>query len=126
MIAELDGDSSQHQQPEHDHQREIESAETRSIERRKSHEESNAAGDQPDFVSVPYRPNGAKNDLAFLRVSPERKMKRPGSQVESIQHYVPGNHERGKAEPDEVDHRVYTSLASMAPAGVSGPCSISR
>src|ERR1017187_4722135 len=53
VIAKLDGDAAQDQEPEHDHQRQIEPAEARRVERREREVEGPTTGKEPYFVSVP-------------------------------------------------------------------------
>src|SRR5262249_36304134 len=65
MQAELDADPTQDEQPQYNHQRQIESAEPRSVEKRKSKVERSAAGQQPDFVAVPNRTDGADDRAPF-------------------------------------------------------------
>ena len=61
MIAELDRDAAQDQQPQHDHQRQIEAAEAGGIERGEGEVERAAGGEQPDFVAVPDGADGAQH-----------------------------------------------------------------
>jgi hypothetical protein len=65
VIAELDGDAAQDQQPQHDHQGQIESAEAGGVERREREIQRAAAGQQPHFVAVPHRTDDAKHPRAL-------------------------------------------------------------
>jgi hypothetical protein len=51
--AQLKTNAAQHQQPEHDHQRQVEAAEARRVEQREGEVERPARGEQPDLVAVP-------------------------------------------------------------------------
>ena len=64
VIAELNGDAAQNQQPEHDHERQIEAAETGSIESGESEIQGAAARQQPHLVAIPHRADGARAPLA--------------------------------------------------------------
>src|SRR5690606_11383663 len=79
MRAEFDSDAAQHQQPEDDHQRQIEAAEARGIKKRKSEIERAAGGDQPDLVPIPHRSDAAQNQPAFRFVLGDQKMNDPGA-----------------------------------------------
>ena len=66
MVAELDGDAAQNQQPQHHHQRQIEAAETGRIERREGEVEGATGGQQPDFVAVPNRSDCAEHHAPLV------------------------------------------------------------
>ena len=66
MHAELYTDTSQNEQPQHNHERHVKAAEGGGVEKWKSEEEGSAGGDQPDFIAVPYGPDGAQSLLAIL------------------------------------------------------------
>src|ERR1035441_2230811 len=51
VVAQLKAHSAQNQQPEHDHQRQIEATEGRGVEQGKSKVERAAASQQPNFVA---------------------------------------------------------------------------
>src|SRR4051794_30301948 len=65
LMPQLDAGRAQDQQPKHHDQRQIESAERRGIESRKRKIKRPAGGEQPNFVTVPDRPDRAYRQLAF-------------------------------------------------------------
>ena len=60
MVAHLDAEAPEHQEPEHHHQGEIETAEAGGIEQREGEVECPARGEKPDLISIPHRPDGPK------------------------------------------------------------------
>ena len=60
VAAEFDADAAQDEQPEHDHERQIEAAEGGGVEQREGEVEGAAAGEEPDFVAVPDGADGAE------------------------------------------------------------------
>src|SRR5260370_39025874 len=67
VIAKLDGGSAQDQQPQNDHQRQIESAERAGVEGGKGKIKRATARDEPHLVAVPDRSDRSQ-DLAPLFV----------------------------------------------------------
>ena len=61
--AQLDAGAAQNKQPQHNHQGQVEAAEGCGIKSREGKIEGAAAGQQPDFVSVPDRTNASEHDL---------------------------------------------------------------
>src|SRR5262249_35948190 len=101
MSAQLNANTAQDQQPQHDHQRQIKPAETRGVEKRKSEEKGPTAGQQPYFVAVPDRPHGA-DDGAPLLVSPSnQQVKNACAQIKTVKHHVPGDHDGDQPKPEE-------------------------
>ena len=64
MRPQFDADAAQHEQPEHHHQGQVEAAETRSVKQREREIERAAGSQQPDFIAIPNRANGAHNQFA--------------------------------------------------------------
>ncbi len=128
MDAELDAEAAQHEQPEHHHQREIESAEARGVELRERKVERAAGGEQPDFVAVPDGADRAQ-DLAALVVGFGRhQIDRARAEIESIEHDVCRDHNCDDPEPEGC-HLHLPCAAGGFPArsgSPSGPFSISR
>src|SRR5512140_3824808 len=60
VMPELDAERAQDEQPEHNHERQVEAAETRGVKEREGVEESAPGRDQPDFVAVPDGADGAE------------------------------------------------------------------
>jgi hypothetical protein len=59
MIAELDGNAAQDEQPQYDHQRQVKSAEAGRVKRGKGKVQRAARREQPDFVAIPNGADGA-------------------------------------------------------------------
>src|SRR2546423_4902954 len=140
MRPQLDADAAQHQQPEHDHQRQVEAAEARRVEQRKGEVERAAGGYQPDFVAVPHRPDGAQHQAALRVISGNHGADDADAEVEPIEHNVSRQHQRHEYEPygfhcaDLLADQSAASASTLALAGVwlscwfrkSGPCVTSR
>src|ERR1019366_5967537 len=119
VIAELDGYAAQDEEPEHDHQRQIESAEAGGVERGEGEEQRAAGGEQPDLIAVPDGADGAEYGAAFFVGARDQQVGDAGAEIEAIQHHVSGEHQGDEAKPGGF-HK-----GSQAPA-CSGPSSISR
>src|SRR6266851_5673833 len=105
VIPEFDRRSAQNQQPQHNHQRQIKSAERAGVQRGKCEVQSSARRNQPHFVSVPYRAD-ARQDLPTLLIRfCHKKMNRPRAQIEPIQEHVRRDHDCYQPEPDR-SHRA--------------------
>ena len=119
MVAELDRNAAQDEQPQHDHQRQIESAEAGSVERGESEVERAAGSEQPDFVAIPYRTDRAKHGTPFLIGVRDQQVRDPGAEIETIQHHVSAEHQGDKAEPGRFHRhsgsRVFGPLLNLAP-----------
>jgi len=98
--AELDTDGAQHEQPEHHHQGKIESAETGGIELRKSEIQCATGGEQPDFVAVPDRADGAQDFAALLVRLCHGQVDCSGTQIEAVEDHVGGHHHTDNPKPN--------------------------
>src|SRR5262249_49666719 len=86
-------------------------------------------GDQPDFVSIPDRPNGVQHDPSLL-IFFDEQMQGTNSEIEAIQHGVAGEKDANENKPDGIEiqgieaHWLTLGSASL-PAGFkslsSGP-----
>src|SRR5205807_2747381 len=63
--AEFDADAAQHQKPQHNHKGQVETAEAGGVEQRKGEVEGTSGSEQPDFIAIPHRADGAHDGLAF-------------------------------------------------------------
>src|ERR1035438_9077894 len=99
MGAELNADAAQHQQPQHHHQRQVKAAEAGRVQQRKGEVESPAGGQQPHFVAVPYRADGAQHHAALRIIFRDEEVDRARSDVEAVQQHVSGDHYRNNHEP---------------------------
>src|SRR5205807_4934158 len=88
------------------------SAEARSIEGWEGEIERAARGQQPYFVAVPHRADGAEH-LAALRVGlGNHQMNYAGAEVEAVQQDVNRDHRRDQTVPDGF-HRGLSSVVSV-------------
>src|SRR6185437_308525 len=101
MHAQLNPNAAQNEEPQNDHQRKIEAAETGSVKQWKGEVQSSAAGDQPDFIAVPYRANGAKHGLPLLISSGDEQMQDTGAEIKAVENDIRGNHDRNEPKPYE-------------------------
>ena len=105
VVAQLQADATQNQQPQHDHQRQIEAAERRGIEQRKRKVERTRRrpAAKPRSRPTPARcsPSVA---LRSASVAHQKQMQHPHPQVEPVQHHVSNNHHGNQPEPDKSHH----------------------
>ena len=97
--AELDADTAQHQEPENDHQRQIEAAEARCVKRRKSEKQRACRGHKPNLVAIPYQPDGAQDQMALVMGSRDKQADDAGTEIEAVEHHVSDDHQRDENEP---------------------------
>ena len=90
VAAELDADAAQNEQPEHHNEREIEAAEGRGIEQREGEEECATGSEQPDFVAVPDRADGAKSLSPFGLGACDKEVDDADAEVETVKDDVGG------------------------------------
>ncbi len=116
MHAQFDAGAAQDQQPQHNHQRQIESAERRGVQGREGEIERAAAGEQPDFVAVPDRTDAAEHDLPVGFAARQQGMQDADAQVETVEHDVSGQHGSNDPEPDK-SHRLslFMTLVNLMP-----------
>ena len=101
------------EQPEHDHQRQIEAAEGRGVEERKGEVECAAAGEEPDFVAVPHGADGAQGGAAFRFGADEEQVEHADAEVEAVEDDVADDHYGDQPEPDETHHDETFSFQSV-------------
>ena len=116
MHAQLDAGAAQDEQPQHNHQGQIETAEGGGVERREGKVERAATGQQPDFVAVPDRTDASEHDLPVRLAARQQRMQDADAQVETVEHDVGGQHDSDDPEPDESHF-----LSSREPRGDSRP-----
>src|SRR5712692_7002466 len=113
MIPKFNRDAPQDQQPEDDHQRQIETAEARTIKNGKSEIKRSPCSQQPDFVTVPYGADAAEY-LSPLRIGAcDYQVNDARTEIEAIQQDVRRKHRRDQAIP-------YRFHAGGSSAGRSG------
>src|SRR4029077_9536883 len=90
VIAKFDGGATQDQQPQNNHQWQIESAEPAGVENGKGKIKRASGRQQPNFVAIPDRPDRSQ-DLAPLLVSlGHQQMDGTGTEIEAVQQDVHG------------------------------------
>ena len=104
VIAQLEAHAAQHQEPEHDHQRQIEAAEGRSVEQRKGEVERAAAGQQPHLVAVPDRADAAEGGAALRLGADQEEVERAHAEIKAVEHDVAHDHHGNQPEPDKTHH----------------------
>src|ERR1700733_7828807 len=98
--AELYTETPQNEQPQHNYERHIKAAEGGGVEKRKSEEEGSTGGYQPDLIAVPYWPDGAQSVLALLFGTRNEGGVDADAQIETVEHYVSGEHNGHYPEPE--------------------------
>jgi hypothetical protein len=72
------------QQPQHDHQGQVEAAKGGGVNPRERHKQHAAGGDQPDLVAVPDRPDGREH-RPTLRVRPrDQAVQNANAEIETV------------------------------------------
>ena len=104
VVAELEADAAQDEKPEHDHERQIEAAEGRGIEKREGEVERAAAGEKPDFVAIPDGADGMKGGFALRVVAGKEEVQYADAEVEAVEDDVADDHYGNQPEPDETHH----------------------
>ena len=99
LVPELEAEPAADQQPEHDDQPEVEAAERAGVRLRERHEQHAAAGEQPDLVAVPDRPDRRRRLLALLLVARQEEVQRADAEVEAVEDDVHRDHHCQEAEP---------------------------
>src|SRR5260370_37442565 len=100
MSAKLERNAAQYEQPEHNHQRKIESAEACCVQRWKREKERAARGNQPHLVGVPYWPNRARHEPAFLFAVRDEELHDARAHIESIEQVIERQHQCNMAIPN--------------------------
>ncbi len=113
MVAEFEAYTAQHEQPEDDHERKIEAAESGGVEQRKGEIERASSGEKPDFVAVPHGADGAKAGLALGFGAYEEEMKHADTEVESIENDIADDHYGNQPKPDKTHHDEKSSMTTM-------------
>jgi hypothetical protein len=78
-------EAAQDEQPEHDHERQIEAAEGRGVEQREGEEEGASGGEQPDFVAVPDGADGADGLCALVFGAGDEEIEDADAEVEAVE-----------------------------------------
>src|SRR6185436_20381482 len=86
MHAQFDAGAAQNEQPQHNHQGQIETAECGRVKGREGEVKSAAAGQQPDFVAIPDRANTSEHDLPVRFAARQHRMQDADSEVEAVEH----------------------------------------
>jgi hypothetical protein len=95
----FDADAAEHQQPEDDHERQIEAAEAGGVEQGEGEQERASGGEQPDFVAVPHGADGAQDGAALVWGAGGAQVDHTGAEVEAVEHDVRCHHRCDDHEP---------------------------
>src|SRR5215203_4223327 len=90
VAAKLDGETPDHQEPQHNDERQIEAGEARGVEQREREKQGPSCGDDPDLVSVPHRAYGLQDEATLLIAFRYKRMYGAGPEVETVQQDVHG------------------------------------
>ena len=112
MVAEFERDAAEHKQPEYDHERQIETGESRRVEQWKSEVKRAASSKKPDFVSVPHWTDGVKARAALSFSARQKEMQDADAEIEAIEDNVRDDHYRNQPEPYESHHKKTSVLSS--------------
>ena len=103
VAAELDRHRAQHQAPDDQEDREVESGEPGREGARKGDEQHAARGQQPHFVGVPERPDRGEHRAPLRVVARDGEVKRPGAEVVAVEHDVEREH-HGEDRVPQLSH----------------------
>src|SRR5665213_2109725 len=104
VVAQLKAYAAQNQQPEHDHQRQIEAAERRCVKRGEREVERASASQEPNFIAVPHRPNAAERGLTLRFCTHEEQVQHTHAEVKAVEDNVSYDHYGDQPEPDQTHH----------------------
>src|SRR5208282_2669922 len=128
MRAEFNAQPAQHQQPQNNHQRQVKPAEAGGIEQWKCKIKRSPGSQQPYFITIPDRADGAQHPAAFVVRLSRKKINSTRAEIESVQHDIRCDHHRHNPEPEASHYlasfpgcRLDTEFSPL-----TGPCSISR
>src|SRR5207302_10655482 len=74
-------------------------AEAGSIEQGKGEIERSTAGDQPHFIAVPHRTDGANHDAALFFGACNQQVQHSRAQIEAVEHDISGDHDGDEHKP---------------------------
>src|SRR5262249_47911690 len=122
MVAELDGDATENQQPQHHHECEIKSAKGRGVERREGEKQRPSSGQEPDLVAVPHRADRAENLSLFVFGPGYQELHDAGAEVEAIEDDVADYHGCRQAEPERSHYEIPPCARTASRYGWQGSC----
>jgi hypothetical protein len=99
VAAQLYREAPYHQQPEHDHKRQVETGEARSVKEREGKKQRATRGDEPDLVPIPHRAYGLKNRAPLPVGSGHDQISGTRAEIKAVQQDVHGEHEPNANEP---------------------------
>src|SRR5260370_4327324 len=85
VSAEFNADAAQNEQPQDNGQRKVEPAEGGRVESREYKVECAAGGEQPDFVAIPHRTDGAQHSASFVVRLGCKQINRARAKIKSVQ-----------------------------------------
>src|SRR6185437_15075944 len=101
LRAQLNARAANDQQPQHYHEREVETAECGCVKKGKREVQRSATCKQPDFISVPHRANRSDRDISLRFSFGDKGMKNADAQIEAVQQDVHYDHDCNQPKPDE-------------------------
>src|ERR1035437_253353 len=104
VVAQLQAYAAQDQQPEHNHQRQIEATEGRGVEQRKGEVERAAADQQPDLIAVPDGADAGKRGAALRLSAHQKQVKHTYAQIEAVEYHIAHDHHSNQPEPYKTHH----------------------
>ncbi len=120
MGAELDGDAAQDQPQQHQHQRQVETAEDGGIDGRKGGEGNRPGGDEKDFIAVPDWPDAGEKRIS-LRLVVREQIPEPHAEVIAIQYGVADDQQGQEYKPDDLQCAHGFASSTAGAGGSSTP-----
>ena len=110
MHAKFDSDAAQHQQQQNYVERQIETAEAGGIEQWKGEIERSSARNQPHFIAVPHRTDGANHGHPFFFGPRNQQVQHSRAQIEAVKHDISDDHDGNEHKP----HWFHAQLLSRS------------
>src|ERR671921_638244 len=110
VTSQLHGEAPDHQEPQHDDERQIEAGETRGVQQWEGEKEGASCGDDPDLVAVPHGAYGPQDEAPLGVVPGHERAYGPCAEVEAVEEHVHGEHEGDQYEPQ----RLHVTLSSFS------------
>src|SRR5437868_10250038 len=118
--------STEHEQPQHKDQREVETAEPRRIGLGKREKQYPGGSDEPDFVPIPNRADRVVHHSAVGLASPKEWIEDTYTEIKAVEYHIEGQHQRHDYVPKCLHDQYpwpssFPSAASLLVFRTTGP-----
>ena len=119
VVLKLDAQGPEGEEPHDDNQRQVESTERRREQHGKPEEDRPSRREEPDFVSVPYRPDATHDATLFVFGFGDKEVQDASTEVEAIQDHVARDEKGDEHVPHAADHSAPPGTSEVSPAAGS-------